>query len=276
MINLKRTMISVKEGGVVDVDIANAYLKEARKTGGSVMGGKTNERAICILRNDAALGAFLCCDSVGDVFYRDDGDFGPSGINDACVNAFKQITLADLKPNAKPFLQTGEAFEHTKTLNFILERMINVHGEHESVDYIHKLRNAIMFVEKAEEPTSMAGAGVKPKRTKVAYVKCEFDKLSEAFAEHEASPLYNESGALLDTPMVDRGLVDTFHGGYQIYRKVDREVTWQEEVKRHIDENSDIYEIELSSSHVLVNMEISNKNFIAMCRAVASMTDKPE
>ena len=188
----------------------------------------------------------------------------------------KQITLADLKPNAKPFLQTGEAFEHTKTLNFILERMINVHGEHESVDYIHKLRNAIMFVERAEEPANMAGPGVKPKRTKVAYVKCEFDKLSEAFAEHEASPLYNESGALLDTPMVDRGLVDTFHGGYQIYRKVDREVTWQEEVKRHIDENSDIYEIELSSSHVLVNMEISNKNFIAMCRAVASMTDKPE
>ena len=58
------------------------------------------------------------------------------------------------KPRVRPvsqFLQSGEDFEHTKTLNFIRDRMEHEYKESPNVDYVRKLDNAIAFMAKAEE-----------------------------------------------------------------------------------------------------------------------------
>lgn len=83
------------------------------------------------------------------------GDFAGA---DAFVEYRFKLTESRAK---KPFMQTGEAFEHTKALNFIRDRMINVHGENSHYDYMHKLNNAITYVERGEEPCTM-GAIAEP------------------------------------------------------------------------------------------------------------------
>lgn len=94
------------------------------------------------------------------------------------------LRAAVLEEKDKPFLQTDEEFEHTKTLNFIYERLINVHEENPCYDYMHKLKNAIKMVEDRESPCNQSAAQEKP-RTKVEYVKCGFDSAWEAVKAFE-------------------------------------------------------------------------------------------
>ncbi|AUR83631.1 hypothetical protein NVP1038O_21 [Vibrio phage 1.038.O._10N.286.51.C2] len=76
----------------------------------------------------------------------------------------------DSYEEAKPFMQTDEEFEHTKTLNFIYERLIEVHGENPRYDYMHKLKNAIMMVEKAESSFNREESTKELKRTKGEWI----------------------------------------------------------------------------------------------------------
>ena len=63
-------------------------------------------------------------------------------------------------------------------------------------------------------------------KTKVTYEKVRFDKLSEAFAEHEKSPLrsHAKAGHFLN----DVGVVSAFSVGCDFYRKVETEITRDE------------------------------------------------
>lgn len=127
---------------------------------------------------------------------------------------FVELTADDLKIE-KPFLQTGEDFEHSKTLNFIRDRLVEVYGESKNLDYMHKLNNAIAFVgdmenekavcgslrsrdgariESASECLSKVASKVldsmqkdKPKRTREGYVKVEFNSAWEAIQRYEIS-----------------------------------------------------------------------------------------
>ena len=74
-----------------------------------------------------------------------------------------RFILIEMAKQEGPFLQTGEEFEHTKTLNFIYERLIEVHGENSNFDYMHKLKNAIATVEDRESPCNQATLEEKPK-----------------------------------------------------------------------------------------------------------------
>ena len=192
----------------------------------------------------------------------------------------KEVTLADLKP--KPFLQTGEAFEHTKTLNFILERMINVHGEHDSVDYIHKLSNAITFVEKVESPKQKIELQ-KPKRVKVDYVKVDknadngkYWECARQLAESECE--FFIRGNIHLEIRCNEILLENYKSD-ELYRKVEREIVWQDSLSDFMDDNfHDQNQPFLSfvDEEVVIDGKIPYATMIAMCHLMQSMTDKPK
>tara|TARA_R110002012_G_scaffold316344_1_gene531195 strand:+ start:429 stop:1310 length:882 start_codon:yes stop_codon:yes gene_type:complete len=127
----------------------------------------------------------------------------------------------------KPFLQTREEFGHTKTLNFIYDRMVNVHGENSSVDYMHKLKNAIAFVEQSEEPCS-AGEKEKPQpRTKVKFEKVEFDFVSEIAMHYEGGNVLFGKRAHDNTKpeLCIYGAISMHRHGDNLYRKVETPIT---------------------------------------------------
>lgn len=132
----------------------------------------------------------------------------------------------------KPFLQTGEDFEHSKTLNFIRDRLVEVHGEPKNPDYMHKLNNAIAFVERMEEPSKLCSSGAgkeeKSRCTKVTHEKLSFEcawRAVKAFEDGEKlyTKLSSEEFALIDNaPDVLRYL-------YDLHERVETEITEREE-----------------------------------------------
>ena len=128
-----------------------------------------------------------------------------------------RFILIEMAKQEGPFLQTGEEFEHTKTLNFIYERLIEVHGENSNFDYMHKLKNAIAMVEDRESPCNQAALN-KPKRVKVSYVSADFSK------EWKAVRYYNEVGELF--------VVD-FNGNYSNVNDISG--TWYEVICKNYD-----------------------------------------
>lgn len=191
----------------------------------------------------------------------------------------------------KPFLQTGEEFEHTKTLNFILERVINVHGEHESVDYIHKLRNAIIFTEKMESPKQKIELPkpIKP-RTKVEYVKVE-DSIFHLQPDLVAGELYSRNADGEYEQIIGEYALTYHCATGRIYRKVETEITQQDAFQEFIFDNKiglDIVcdsisktnnygELEIKQGEKSYNINgITEEMLLKMCHLVESMTDKPE
>jgi hypothetical protein len=243
-------------------------------------------------------GAQPCGDGVPVVVEYDDGGEYSELASDLTWN--KQA-LKSWKPNlyvltkmqaehdakqVKPFLQTGESFEHTKTLNFILERMVNVHGEHESVDYIHKLRNAIIFVEQAEDKTPKQA---KP-RTKAQYVECEtLQSALDDFESKSGIEFYcSIDGVNRITSVKSLALA---YGNDSLYRKVETEITWQDAFQEFIFDNEiglDIVcdsisktnkygELEIKQGEKSYNINgITEEMLLKMCHLVESMTDRPE
>lgn len=127
----------------------------------------------------------------------------------------------------KPFLQTGEEFEHTKTLNFIYERLIEVHGENPNVDYMHKLKNVIMMVEDRESPCNKAVE--KPKRMREEYVKVEFEKLSDAALAVDGGDIqFNKYG---NQPIDGKALALHYYNTSELsfYRREEVEVSERDE-----------------------------------------------
>lgn len=128
----------------------------------------------------------------------------------------------------KPFLQTGEEFEHTKTLNFIYDRM-SMFGESPNLDYMHKLKNAIAFTEDRESPCNQAAAQEKPKRTKVEYVECDnlqgsLDKF-ESMSGFEFYPDENGVGDRINSVRY----LALAYGNNSLYRRIETEITERNE-----------------------------------------------
>lgn len=137
----------------------------------------------------------------GDIFINSLGELNVLTSNETWISNLNNLEASKLNgeryilhaaalEEKKTFMQTGEEYEHTKTLNFIYERLIEVHGENPSFDYMHKLKNVIIMVEDRESPCNKAAAldgrdnvpslhesypnedafaGVKKPRTKVEY-----------------------------------------------------------------------------------------------------------
>jgi len=192
----------------------------------------------------------------------------------ASANDFEKYTaarrfIAASKPTKpKPFLQTGEDFEHTKTLNFILDRMIEVHGEHESVDYIHKLRNAIIFVESAESPKQKVELS-KP-RTKVEYVRVA-DSIFDLKQDFECGKLYcqdEESEDYCVCGYGERNLIDDYiHDN--LYRKVEREYTWRDELQEFLLDNG----MSVGEGSVRVGgFDLTDERFLELCIRMVNAT----
>lgn len=147
----------------------------------------------------------------------------------------------------KPPLQTGEDFEHTKTLNFIRDRLVEVYGVNASYDYMHKLNNAIAFVERMEdvkkncggiEPKVLRGAveieKEKPKRTKVEYVKVELSMGELASLMIDGEVFYGEDKSTkyrwLDCGFKkDESWTPWLSHNESYYRRVETEITEREE-----------------------------------------------
>ena len=108
----------------------------------------------------------------------------------------------------------------------------------------------------------------------VTYEKVVFQCLSKAFEIHEKSPLYNIEGMFLDVPMVDRGLVDTFNGNYDIYRKIETENTPIQAAK-----DACLTAVECKDLNTVcdfedfLNDDCNQKEFINICRAMAKAYD---
>lgn len=169
-----------------------------------------------------------------------------------------------------PFLQTGESFEHTKTLNFIIERMINVHGEHESVDYIHKLRNAIIFIEAIEGSVNTDVECSKQKKTKVEFVRIDFDHAWEAVKFDSEDGLYTGDNNMRLLPKM---IVPRFEMGSDFYRKVETKITWKDALCDCVDECKQM-EIDTTLSFAAcVNGADWDNEFIGMCRVVIAAVD---
>lgn len=134
----------------------------------------------------------------------------------------------------KPFLQTGEDFEHTKTLNFIRDRLVEVHGEPKNLDYMHKLNNAIAFVEDMENKKAAYAVGAKgeqekPKRTKVEYVRVEYNKPWEVIKLYDDGvELFKSASDELQMEKIN-SIALRANSGYDFYRRVETEITERQE-----------------------------------------------
>ncbi len=166
----------------------------------------------------------LVIDSSGDVWEVKDCD-SDLGVNNFTGSKAKNSYVLRAAALEKPLLQTGESFEHTKTLNFIRDRLVEVHGEPKNLDYMHKLNNVIAFVERMEDAKvsndGFESVAVKeaqidmgdcaisakvdeslfnidiemPRRTKVEYVKVDYSISWQAAKDHEERTefLYRQS-----------------------------------------------------------------------------------
>lgn len=109
----------------------------------------------------------------------------------------------------------------------------------------------------------------KPK-TKIEYVKCEFNSAWEAVkAFEEGENLY--TGTVNTKIMLDNysEVADEVMNGSDIYRRVEREVTWQDDV---ID-SMDAISLNCTIAHLI---DFSPETLIKLSGIIASRTDKPE
>lgn len=115
----------------------------------------------------------------------------------------------------------------------------------------------------------------KPKlKTKVEYVKCEESLNDIAKAMIDGELFYSEDGDVTynwHDGSFDDQYGDTFIVVGEFHRKVETEVTWQDEIS---DDRTHVYIYDLDKQVAIDRMP--NDMFIAMCHLVASMTDKPE
>lgn len=123
-------------------------------------------------------------------------------------------------------------------------------------------------------------ADLKPERTKAEFVKCEFSSLSKAFEEHEKEPLHIKCVDGEFQCINDLGVLHNVNNGKDLYRKVERDVTWQDEVCEFLNEKpirGRKLSVELIAELDDIEWDvISEPDFIGMCHLVAEMTDKPE
>jgi hypothetical protein len=180
----------------------------------------------------------------------------------AGVDAFVEY-VCNKRPT-KPFLQTGEEFEHTKALNFIRERMIEVHGENPHYDYMHKLNNAIIFVERAEEPSKTGVEPVKP-RTKVEYEGVHQSVAVKAVLEG-GKDYYFKGG---DDSYILLTMQSELEKFCRAFKEVETEITWQDELKDKYPA-IDFNWLDDDGQHDLGSW--NPKDFIEMCHFVTSLT----
>lgn len=176
--------------------------------------------------------AYLDCNGV----VRFIGDYGYSHYDCSDIGNIHRPKYAYILSAAaledkqeKPFLQTGEEFEHTKTLNFIYERLVNVHSENPSFDYMHKLKNAIVMVEDRESPCNQAAAlEDKPKRTKVSYEKCEDEFAWQLVKEFEKGVEFYTCSKGLHASKDIGNLLSVWCDG-DLHRRIETEITERDE-----------------------------------------------
>ena len=110
-------------------------------------------------------------------------------------------------------------------------------------------------------------------RVKVEYVKVRFSKLSDAFREHEESPLY----------ICDKGQYHKANGRwiyniveagewFSLYRKVETEITWQDELKECLNSSEvGIGKLNLTMFESISSHSVESEEFIKMCHLVSSL-----
>jgi uncharacterized protein YqkB len=119
-------------------------------------------------------------------------------------------------------------------------------------------------------------------RAKVEYVKCEKSSIFNLCEMFELKELHFDANCDESKKLpveTERHLTQLFFSDSPIYRKVEAEITWQDEV------NSCIYDIRSSDGTRLLKYQITaikeaiKENpyaVLSLCHLVASMTDKPE
>ncbi len=133
----------------------------------------------------------------------------------------------------KPLLQTGEEFEHTKTLNFIFDRLVNVYGENPNYDYMHKLKNAITMVENRESPCNKTAPYKEPKRTKESYEKLNFECAWHAVkAFEDGEKLYTKRSSE-DFVLIDNA-PDVLRYLYDLHERIETPIEWWEDASEFV------------------------------------------
>jgi hypothetical protein len=123
-------------------------------------------------------------------------------------------------------------------------------------------------------------APVRP-RTKTTYEKVEFKSDKEKALEFASSEFYYVSEIHPNQTYSKVTTLDALVScGSNLYRKVEREVTWKDELNdfleecRWLEDTSEIHEVIPKPD--TENGEQFDNEFIKMCHLVASLTDKPE
>ena len=128
---------------------------------------------------------------------------------------------------------------------------------------------------KTVDPRISNMAEVKP-RMKVEYVKV--DKNAEGGAFWECAKYFvdnnlfyrNHSGEGYPIVSNCHELLQKYEAS-NLYRKVETEITWQNELDTFLGKNSALYSIECPSKHIHLDVEITPERFVEMCRLVSSM-----
>ena len=117
-------------------------------------------------------------------------------------------------------------------------------------------------------------------RTKTTFEKVSFDKLSEAFAEHEKETLYGKDCYHNYTKLDDNMVFDAVNEGFEFYRKVETEITPMQAAKRACEEfiSSTSSKLEdeffdFLSGSMSEYAESYDKEFVEACRAIVNAYD---
>ncbi|AUR86840.1 hypothetical protein NVP1090B_05 [Vibrio phage 1.090.B._10N.286.48.F1] len=186
----------------------------------------------------------------------------------------------DSYEESKPFMQTGEEFEHTKTLNFIYDRLIEVHGENPKYDYMHKLKNAIMMVEDRESPCNKAALeprdndyamSVMEKKVKVEYVqeesfkevlKCAID--GEVFYSKDGKGEFKfDASRLLFVNHNGADMKIAHLTNHEFYRRIETPTEWWEDASEFI---KPLGHSEVVSGQLLVEAAMTRKQWCDFAR----------
>lgn len=247
-----------EDGGELDVELARAYLSEAKSKGIKLMGSESIDSAIEKLHEINA--SWIACHGE-KVFCRKEGDLGSYGMNShKFVRDFKVITLADLKPKRT---KGSTAMATLKNLGYTWNG-----GElwkpplGKEPDYIKPVKVEYEKVDKNAE-------GGK-------YWECARD-----FAEMPTNSLVARTNPPECSVMSWMNIKDNDellreYRNDRIYRKVEREVSWQDEVVQFLDSYSS-YDFNKYIGFKNANGDTAMQaDFIKLCHLVASMTGKPK
>lgn len=266
MIDLNNTKIDCRnKDGSVNVEINNAFRKACAEQGiDEVSGSSTlDDAAFLFATNDfSKLTQVEYALSSGEDFFN--------------KYHCKQITLADLKPVSA----TNNLQWHELRCGDVVDIALNESSGKTTIEILsfRKLMAIAKIAGGCYELFSskdfnnlhyaMLASKTKP-RTKAGYVKCEASDASN----YHTNELFFHWGDEKIVPLRDVDAACFIINQHKLVRKVECEITWQDEVEQFIKENEYI-NINMSLDW-LIGEGDQEQAFIELSHLVASMTDKP-